>query len=186
MVQSVGAAFLILLLRCFDVTLGTMRLVYVVEGRRALAVSIAFFEAAAFVIAVSIVLADLSDPIRMFGYAAGFAAGNAIGMSAVEFFKLGSVSLRFFMPRGPTGLADVLREAGYRLTVFDAEGRDGPVRMIMMMIRRKDLDHVLKVAKPWLSDCFLTVGEEPYALPDEFAACSHANAERPGLPAGAL
>jgi len=164
MLESVGAAFLILILRCFDVTLGTMRLVYVVEGRRGLAVSIAFFEAAAFVIAVSIVLADLSDPIRMFGYAAGFAAGNALGMAAVSFFRLGSVSLRFFMPK-PSGLAEALREAGFRLTVFDAEGRDGPVRMIMMSIKRKELDRVMKLAKPWLSECFVTVGEEPYAPP---------------------
>jgi uncharacterized protein YebE (UPF0316 family) len=161
--ESLGAALLILLLRCFDVTLGTMRLVYVVEGRRTLAVAIAFFEAAAFVIAVSIVLADLNDPIRMLGYALGFAGGNAIGMGAVSALKLGSVSLRFYLPKGPNSLASTLRDAGFRLTVFDAEGRDGPVRMIMMTVRRKDLDYALKLAKPWLSDCFVTVGEEPYS-----------------------
>jgi uncharacterized protein YebE (UPF0316 family) len=161
--ESVGAALLILLLRCFDVTLGTMRLVYVVEGRRQLAVTIAFFEAAAFVVAVSIVLSDLNDPVRMIGYAAGFAGGNAIGMAAVDALKLGSVSLRFFMPKGPAGLADALRGDGFRLTVFDAEGRDGPVRMIMMSVRRKELDQVFRLAKPWLSECFVTVGEEPYS-----------------------
>ena len=54
--ESIGAAGIILLLRSFDVSLGTMRLVYVVEGRRLMAMGIAFFEASAFVVAVSIVL----------------------------------------------------------------------------------------------------------------------------------
>jgi uncharacterized protein YebE (UPF0316 family) len=160
--ESLTAGLIILILRCFDVTLGTMRLVYVVEGRKPLAVAIAFFEAAAFVVAVSIVLSDLSDPVRMLGYALGFAGGNAIGMGAVEFLKLGSVGLRIFIPRGPIGVADALREAGFRLTVFDAEGRDGPVRVLMMTVRRRDLELALSVVKPWLSQCFVTVNEEPY------------------------
>ncbi len=158
--ESVGAAGIILLLRSFDVSLGTMRLVYVVEGRRLMAMGIAFFEASAFVIAVSIVLSSDLDPFRMVGYA----AGNGIGMILVRFFKLGNVNLRIFTPEHSFDVSRALREAGFRLTVFNAEGRDSPVGMIMLLIRKREIGKAMDICKPWLPSCFVTIGEEPYAV----------------------
>ncbi len=162
--ESIGAAGIILLLRSFDVSLGTMRLVYVVEGRRLMAMGIAFFEASAFVVAVSIVLSSDLDPFRMAGYAAGFAAGNVIGMTLVRFLKLGNVNLRIFTPEHSFDVSRALREAGFRLTVFNAEGRDGPVGMIMLLIRKREIGKAMDICKPWLPSCFVTIGEEPYAV----------------------
>ena len=149
-----------MLLRSFDVSLGTMRLVYVVEGRRLMAMSIAFFEASAFVVAVSIVFSSDLDPFRLVGYA----AGNGIGLTLVQFLKLGNVNLRIFTPEHSFDVSRALREAGFRLTVFNAEGRDGPVGMIMLLIRKREIGKAMDICKPWLQSCFVTVGEEPYAV----------------------
>ena len=71
----------IFLLRIIDVSLGTMRTITVVNGRLRLSVALGFFEVLVWVTAVSQVILRLRDhPILVLAYAAGFAAGNAVGI----------------------------------------------------------------------------------------------------------
>lgn len=163
LLESLGAAALIFLLRCTDISIGTVRMIFAVEGRRFLAVLCAFGEATAFIIGAGIVLSDVTDPIRIVGYSSGFAAGTALGITATRSLKLGMATIRIVSPHGPVGVADALREHGFLVHVFDGYGGDGPVRLILMNVRKRDVERVMGIARPWLEQLMVTVGDEPVA-----------------------
>jgi uncharacterized protein YebE (UPF0316 family) len=67
--------------RVLDVTLGTLRIViFLSRGRRYLAPALGFFEVFIWIVAVSSLVRNLSNIAGFLAYAAGFAAGNYIGL----------------------------------------------------------------------------------------------------------
>jgi uncharacterized protein YebE (UPF0316 family) len=82
----------------------------------------------------------------------------------VRALKLGSVSVRIVVPQGPIGLADALRAAGFEVNTFDGSGRSGPIRLILTVVSKRDLPRLLDITRPWVEQCFITVGDEPLHL----------------------
>jgi uncharacterized protein YebE (UPF0316 family) len=161
MLEAVALAFVILVLRTIDVSLATLKTIFVVEGRQAIAPALGFVEATVYVIAATIVFEDLGNPVKILGFGIGFALGTANGMYWAQRLGLGSVTLRLYKTGEADDLVDALRGAGYRLTNFPGIGRDGPVSLITMNLRKRSVPDALEVARPWLSGCFVTVGDEP-------------------------
>jgi len=141
---ALTAAVQIALLRVTDVMLGVFRTTFIVRGRTLAAALAAFGEAAAWVAAASIVLADLTL-IRGLAFASGVALGTALGVVVVRGLRLGLVTVRVFVPlhRGPE-IADLLRAAGQGATMFPGEGRDGPVAMVLSVMRRREADEIVR------------------------------------------
>ena len=82
-------AALIFGLRVLDMTLDTLRVLFVMRGRKKIAWVLGFFQSAIFVIAISTVLSNLDNPLNIIGYAAGFATGNVVGMVIEERLAIG-------------------------------------------------------------------------------------------------
>jgi uncharacterized protein YebE (UPF0316 family) len=78
------AALLIFGLRIADMALDTLRVLFVVRGKRRIAWLLGFCQSAVFVLAITQVLSHLQNPLTVFGYAAGFATGNVLGMVIEE------------------------------------------------------------------------------------------------------
>jgi uncharacterized protein YebE (UPF0316 family) len=148
------AAVQIALLRVTDVMLGVFRTTFIVRGRTFSAALAASGEAAAWLTAAGIVLADLTI-FRGAAFALGVGTGTALGMLVVRSLRLGMVTVRVFAPlaRG-TEVAERLREAGQGATVFPGEGRDGPVAMVLSVMRRREAD---EVCRPFVTDTGLYV-----------------------------
>ena len=161
MLEALGLAALILVLRTIDVSLGTLKTIFIVEGRNLLAPGLGFVEATIYVIAATIVFQDLGNPVKILGFGLGFSLGTANGMYWAQRLGLGSITLRLFKSGDSDDLVDALRVAGYRLTSIQGTGRDGPVALVTMNLRKRAVPGALEVAKPWLSGCFVTVGDEP-------------------------
>ena len=161
MVEAVGLALVILVLRTIDVSIGTLKTIFIVEGRNLLAPGLGFFEATIYVIAATIVFQDLGNPIKILGFGLGFSLGTANGMYWAQRLGLGSITVRLFKSGSADGLEDALRDAGYRLTSIQGMGRDGPVSLVTMNLRKRHVTGALEVARPWLTNCFVTVGDEP-------------------------
>ena len=70
---------LIFLFRIVDVSLGTLRMLLAVRGRRVLPPLIGFVEVSIWVLAAGSVVQNLASPLHVVGYAGGFAAGTAVG-----------------------------------------------------------------------------------------------------------
>ena len=137
-------AIQIALLRVTDVMLNVFRTTFIVRGRTLAASLAAFGEAAAWIAAAGIVLADLTL-LRGFAFASGVAIGTALGILVVRSLRLGLVTVRVFAPldRGPE-VAELIRAAGQGATMFPGEGRDGPVAMILSVMRRREADEICR------------------------------------------
>jgi uncharacterized protein YebE (UPF0316 family) len=148
---------LILLARILDVTLGTVRVIFIARGMRVLAPVLGFFEVLIWLLAIGQIFANLSNPVTYVAYAAGFAAGNYIGIVIVDKLSLGQVILRIITRLDAAPLLEHFRNSGIGVTSVSAAGPDGPVQIIFSIIRRKDLGYVLDEVKKFNPNAFYSV-----------------------------
>jgi uncharacterized protein YebE (UPF0316 family) len=136
------AALGIFFLRVGDMSLDTIRIVFVVRGRKKLAWVLGFFQSLIFVIAISTVLSHLDNPLNVIGYAAGFATGNVVGMLIEERLAFGHIHLTIMSPMRGSKVSDTLRKNGFAVSEVSARGRDGMVAILHCYVRRKDISTV--------------------------------------------
>jgi len=149
-------ALTIFALRITDMSLDTLRVLFVVRGRRTIVWVLGFFQSAVYVIAITKVLSDLSNPLTVLGYAAGFATGNIIGMVVEERLAVGHIQLQIVSKKHGPALAKALRAGGYGVTEISARGRDGTVRLLTTSVLRKDLADAHRIVHETDPDAFMT------------------------------
>ena len=137
MLLFIESAILIFALRVVDVSLATVRILMVMRGRKLAAWFLGFSQALVFVIAISAILADLSNWLNIIGYAAGFATGNVVGMLFEERLAIGHTHLRIISPRMGSAIVERLRAEGYGVTEIPARGKDGAVTLLNCSVQRK-------------------------------------------------
>jgi uncharacterized protein YebE (UPF0316 family) len=143
-------------LRFADMTFDTLRVLFVMRGRKGLAWVLGFFQAAIFVIAITSVLSNLDNPLNFVGYAAGFATGNVVGMLIEERLAVGHIHLQIISPRLGARLAQELRRAGFAVTEIPARGKDGTVSLLSCSVLRKDVGKVEAIIHAADAEAFVT------------------------------
>jgi uncharacterized protein YebE (UPF0316 family) len=138
----VAVPVFIFLARICDVTIGTMRIIFVSRGMKMVAPVLGFFEVFIWIIAVGQIFQNLTNPLNYFAYAAGFATGNYVGMLVEEKLAMGLALIRIITQRDATNLINYLRAAGYGVTVLDAQGKQGPGKVIFSVVKRKNIKNV--------------------------------------------
>lgn len=133
------SALVIFLLRVIDMSLDTMRMLFVVRGKKPIAWILGFLQSLVFVIAISTVLANLNNILNIIGYAAGFATGNVLGMFIEERLAIGYIAMRVISSKKDSGIARALRKAGFAVTEIQARGKDGKVALLNSSIKRRDV-----------------------------------------------
>src|SRR5574340_660767 len=146
----------IFFLRVIDMSLDTIRVLFVVRGRKALAWILGFFQSAVFIIAISKVLTNDQNIITIIGYAAGFATGNVVGMWIEERLAIGHIHLTIVSPARGSAISDMLREHGYAVTEISARGLNGMVTLLHVDVMRRQLDSVEKLVRETDHDAFIT------------------------------
>jgi len=161
--EVIGAALIILALRVIGVTLATVRVLIVMRGRKYLAGFMGFFEVLVYVLAIGQVVNNLSNVWNLLGYCLGFAVGTLIGISIDDRLALGFATVRIVSRYNGHSLAEAVRAAGYGATVDWGQGKDGAVGMVYVMVRRREVDHVLAISDEIDPEAFVTV-EEPRSI----------------------
>jgi uncharacterized protein YebE (UPF0316 family) len=157
--EVIATSILIVLARIGDVSLGTVRTVAVINGRRWLSWVLGFFEVLLWIVVVSRVIQTIGEsPLYPIAYALGFATGNFIGITIENHVAYGEQVVRIFSRRG-AALATILRERGFRVTEFEGRGRDGPVEMLFIETRRKTVPAALAAARNIDPECFYVVDD---------------------------
>lgn len=151
--------FLILLfmLRVLNNTIGTVRMIVTANGRRNLALVLAFIESLIFAYAAGKVLTDLENIPKMIAYAAGFAVGGYVGILIEEKFVTGYVTVNIISTDQGHQIATSLREAGFGVTEAEGEGREGAVRLLMSVVLRQDAHQVIDHARSIDPNAFITI-----------------------------
>ena len=161
--HTLVVCLLIILARLGDVTLGTIRTVAIINGRRGIAWILGFFEVLIWIYAVSAVLQDgIQSPFIALSYAFGFATGNYLGITVEKWIGQGEQVVRIFTRRGPE-MATGLRRLGFGVTELAGEGRDGRVDVLFVKARRKDTIRVTTFAREFDEPCFYTVDNIRYS-----------------------
>lgn len=145
--------------RICDVTMGTIRVIFISKGIRYLAPVIGFFEVIIWLLAIGQVMNNLTNAVSYIAYGAGFAAGTYIGMYIEEKISLGLTSVRIITKEDPMELMQYLRSHNYGVTSVDGEGVTGRVKMVFTIIQRQDLSHVVGIIKEFHPNAFYSVEE---------------------------
>ena len=150
---------LIFLARICDVSLGTVRLIFVARGYKVLAPITGFFEVLIWIVAIGQIMQNLTNPVCYLGYAGGFAAGNYFGLLIAEKLSLGVVLVRVITQMEADTLLTGLRGQGYGVTSIEGQGANGPVKVIFTIVRRREVAGVVKVVKEHNPHAFYTIEE---------------------------
>ncbi len=145
--------------RICDVTMGTIRVIFISKGIRYLAPVIGFFEVIIWLLAIGQVMNNLTNVVSYIAYGAGFAAGTYIGMYIEEKISLGLTSVRVITKEDPTELMHYLRSHNYGVTSVEGEGGTGRVKMVFTIIRRQDLGNVVGIIRDFHPNAFYSVEE---------------------------
>jgi len=143
--------------RVADVTLGTLRFIFISRGYRWLAPVVGFFEVTIWLVAIREVLVNLRNIACVLAYGLGFAGGNFIGLWLEEKLSIGMVLIRLVLRHENNGLADFLRENNYGYTIMEGEGTREKVKILFTIIKRKNLEHVLTAVATHAPNAFYTI-----------------------------
>jgi uncharacterized protein YebE (UPF0316 family) len=149
-------ALLIFVLRVGDMSLDTIRVLFVVRGKKLLVWILGFFQSLIFVVAISSVLSELDNILNVIGYATGFATGNLVGMLIENRLAIGHVLITIISStRGPF-IAERLRAGGYAVTEIAGRGKNGTVFELHASVLRKDVGHVETIVLESDPQAFIT------------------------------
>jgi uncharacterized protein YebE (UPF0316 family) len=151
--------FMIFCARICDVTLGTIRVIFISKGIKFLAPMIGFFEVIIWLLAIGQVMNNLTNIVAYIAYGAGFASGTFIGMLIEEKISLGLTSVRIITKEDPMELMKYLRSHDYGVTSIDGEGATGKVKMVFTIIKRQDLPHVVGIIQQFHPNAFYSIEE---------------------------
>lgn len=148
---------LIFFARICDVTIGTIRIVYVSKGRKKIAPILGFFEVFIWIVAISQIMSNLNNWVCYFGYAAGFATGNYVGLLIEERLAVGNLMIRVITNKDGETLAKILNANGYGATIIDGEGSNGKVNIIYSLVHRTNISSALKLIKDFNPEIFYSI-----------------------------
>lgn len=148
---------LIFLARICDVSIGTMRIIFVSKGKKNIAPILGFFEVLIWITAISKIMQNLDNYINYIAYAGGFATGNFIGMIIEERLAMGILMIRVFAHERGNELVMTLNNNGYGATTVEAHGAREKVHLIYTIVHRNELDDVVKVINKFNPKAFYTI-----------------------------
>ena len=154
--------------RIFDVSLGTLRIIFVTKGMRRVAPFVGFFEVLIWLLAISRIMQDLDNWVCYIAYAAGFASGNFVGMLLEEKLAIGHEMIRVITRKDATNLIGDLRTKGYGVTSVKAEGIEGEVAVIYIIARRSMIKGVIDDINAFNPRAFYTVESIKYVNKEIF------------------
>ncbi|MCC7232630.1 MAG: DUF2179 domain-containing protein [Bacteroidia bacterium] len=133
---------LIFVSRMLDVTLATLRNIFITKGFRNLVPIVGFFEVLIWLISIRQIMQHLDNPMTYLGFALGFAAGTYVGLHVESRLALGLQVLRIITHQDCTNLVLALKRQNVGITVIDGEGGKGPVKIIFTIVKRKDMEMI--------------------------------------------
>ncbi|MFB6341584.1 DUF2179 domain-containing protein [Saccharicrinis sp. FJH2] len=150
---------LIFLARIADQSIGTLRIIFVSKGFKAIGPMLGFFEVIIWLLAMGQIMQHLNNVWCYLAYGGGFATGNYIGMLLEERLSLGTVLVRIIPKKDTTKLIENLKNEKFGVTYLDAKGGKGPVNIILTIVKRKQLPRVINIINEHNPNAFYTIEE---------------------------
>ena len=137
--------------RVLDVSLGTVRVQFIVRRKKLMAALTGFIEVLIFILIVGRVIQDIQHWPYVLAYASGFAAGTLLGVHLSEIASRQVVEATVISSERSSDVETAIREAGFALTRYGGAGRDGPVHVLDVVCTSRDVSpliHAVTEADP--------------------------------------
>lgn len=142
---------LIFVSRLADVSLATLRHIFVSKGFRKIVPLLGFFEVLIWLVAIRQIFSNLNNAACFFAWAAGFSAGTYLGMYIEEKLALGLQIIRIITNENIEGLTESLKKRNQGITIVNGTGAMGPVKLIYTVVKRtnkKDIIDLIHIHTP--------------------------------------
>lgn len=149
--------------RILDVSLGTLRIVFVSKGMRGKATMLSFVEILIWITVVAQVFQNLDNWLNYIAFAGGFATGTFVGMAIEDYLKVGIQIFRVITSKPVDPLLTSLKEKNIRFTILDAEGGFGDVKIIFLVARRKLAPEIIPLIRSFDPKAFYSVEDVKHA-----------------------
>jgi uncharacterized protein YebE (UPF0316 family) len=150
---------LIFVARIFDVSLGTVRVIFISRGFKYLAPIVGFFEVLIWLLAIGQIMKNLSNPACYVAYAGGFGMGNYVGIRIAEKLSLGVVLIRVVTKKDALPLVECLKDANYGVTSVDGHGTSGQVKVLFTIVPRREIRSLVEMIKRFNPHAFYSIEE---------------------------
>lgn len=151
--------------RILDVSLGTIRTLVTIKGKKLEASMIGFLEVLVWFLIVKEALntEDSSIWIAIF-YSLGFAAGTYIGAYLSNKYIKGNYGVQVITSSKNDQLVKNIRKEGYAVSVLDVKGHDEKniKYMLFIEIDKNKFNHLKKIIKNYDDRAFIVVNETKY------------------------
>jgi uncharacterized protein YebE (UPF0316 family) len=149
-------ALFIFTARIMDVSIGTLRTILLVKGQRKIASVLGFFEVMIYLIVLGKVVGNINKPVLIIAYCLGYAAGNIIGSRIEERLSIGRLVAQVIVKEMPDDMVQQLRDAGFGVTIFEGEGREGRSYLLNIILDRKQIKLLYEIVDGCDCGAFIT------------------------------
>lgn len=154
---------LIFIARIFDVSMGTVRVIFISKGFKFLAPLIGFFEVLIWLLAIQQIMNNLTNVFCYIAYAGGFATGTYAGIIIEEKLSVGKVLVRIITGKNSSKIFGALKKANHVVTNVDACSRDGNVKIVIAVVDRHDIPKVIAIIKKCDPSAFYSIEDVRFA-----------------------
>ncbi len=159
---------LIFCARIIDVSIGTIKLVFITKGFKNISAIMGFFEVLVWLLAISQIMQNLTNFINYIAYAGGFAAGTYISLCLEDKLAMGNYIVRVITKKRPGKLMKYLKDHGYGVTVVGGRGIAGRSNIILTVVKRKDIEKITNCIKRFNPHAFFSIEEIKYVRKGKF------------------
>ncbi|WP_243544020.1 DUF2179 domain-containing protein [Pseudodesulfovibrio tunisiensis] len=143
--------------RIADVSLGTLRIIFVSKGEKNIAPLIGFVEIFIWVVIIAQVFSRANDMFSYLSYAAGYAVGTYIGLHLEAKIGFGFIKYRVFTIKNGLALIAALNKHGFGSTLVHGKGSTVEIDIVEAVVRRKDMKPVEDIVMDFDSKAFCVV-----------------------------
>jgi uncharacterized protein YebE (UPF0316 family) len=180
--HALAIALLIFCLRILDVSIGTVRVIYTVRGKRTMSFILGVLESGIWIFAIARCMSYINrgDPWAIVGWSLGFGAGTAVGITIERWLGQGSVLFRIITRAGEPNmpLRNELASRDVGVTALMGEGRDGEIKLLFVVAPRKRAKEILGVVQKLDPHAFITIDPVSEAIGGYVPVAAEANAVR--------
>lgn len=150
----------IVVINIIYVSLFTIRLLFVMKGQKVLASLISVVEVFVYLIGLNIVLDNIDKPHNLIAYCLGWGTGVYLGSKIEEWLALGYITVQITIDQKTMKVPDLLREKGFGVTSWPAEGRDGH-RIVMQVLAKRSNEKKLMQTIETIAPSAFVISYEP-------------------------
>ena len=148
---------LIFISRLGDVTMATLRHIFISKGLKKIVPILGFFEVLIWLVAMRQVFSHLDNLACFIAWAAGFSAGTYLGMYIEERLAIGTQIIRIITAEDIIPLTDTLKKRNQGITVVDGHGALGPVKLIFTIVKRTNKKEVIELIHLYAPNAFYSI-----------------------------